>query len=94
MVLLISATPVSETTLTLVMLSPAMPLSTDCRRWSGYRGRVSTMTFFAVEAALVVPEPSVAVAVKPWLPSISAVVTRLQAPFAPATILPSRLAPS
>ena len=33
---------------------------------------VSTMTFVAVEAALVLPEASVAVAVKLWLPSVSA----------------------
>ena len=52
------------------------------------------MTFVAAEAALVLPDASVAVAVKLWLPSVRAVVRRLQLPFASATALPSSIVPS
>ncbi len=54
---------------------------------------VSTVTFSAAEAALVVPE-TVSVAVKAWLPLLKVPVVKLQAPLALAVAVPSSVAPS
>src|SRR6185436_3683803 len=55
---------------------------------------VSMVTLSAVEAALVLPATSVAVALRLWPPLESAAVVKLQAPAPLALTLPSRLAPS
>ena len=47
-----------------------------------------------VEAALVLPATSVAVAVRLWAPLVSAAVVKLQAPLPLAVAVPSRVAPS
>ena len=55
---------------------------------------VSTVTFMTVDAVLVFPDESVAVAVKPWPPSVNVDVPKLQAPLPLATTLPSSVEPS
>ena len=52
------------------------------------------VTLSAVEAALVLPATSVAVAVRLWAPLVSAAVVKLQAPAPLAVALPSSVAPS
>ena len=54
---------------------------------------VSTVTFSADDAALVVPD-TVSVAVKLWLPLLKVPVVKLQAPLASAVAVPSSVAPS
>ena len=92
MVLLISAVPVNEMTLTLVMLSPATPLSTDCKLTVGVTGAtVSTMTFMALDARARIAggigrrRGEIVGAV-----SQRVVVAKLQAPLPLAVTLPSK----
>ena len=68
-VLLASAVPVSVSVLSLVMPSPAVPLSVENAAIAGaLGGAASTVTLKAADAALVLPAASVAVAVRLWLP--------------------------
>ena len=55
---------------------------------------VSMVTLSALEAALVLPATSVAVAVRLWAPLVSAAVVKLQAPAPLAVADPSSVAPS
>ena len=52
------------------------------------------MTFSAVDAALVLPATSVAVAVRLWAPLASAAVVKDQLPLPLAVALPSSVTPS
>ena len=59
----------------MVMPSPAMPLSVEYEAIVGATGAVVSMvTLSAVDAALVLPATSVAVAVRLWAPLASAAV--------------------
>ena len=70
---LASAVPVSVRVLSLVMPSPATPLSVENEAMLGATGAaVSMVTLSAVEAAPVLPAASVAVAVRLWAPLASA----------------------
>jgi hypothetical protein len=71
-VLLASALPLSASVLSLVMPSPAVPVSFEYELMAGAAAVVSTMRLSAAEFALVLPATSVAVALKLWLPSASA----------------------
>ena len=72
---LAAAVPVSVSVLALVMPSPTVPLSFENEAIVGTTGAaVSTVTLSALEAALVLPAASVAVAVRLWAPSVSAAV--------------------
>ena len=63
------------------MPSPAVPLSVENEAMLGATGAlVSMVTLSALEAALVLPATSVAVAVRLWAPLVSAAVVKLQAP--------------
>ena len=67
--------PVSVSVLSLVMWSPTTPVSGENEAIVGATGAtVSTVTESAVEAALVLPATSVAVAVRLWAPLPSAEV--------------------
>ena len=94
-VALASALPVSVRVLSLVMPSPAVPLSVEYEAIAGATGAlVSMVTLSAVDAALVLPATSVAVAVRLWAPLVSAAVVKDQVPLPSAVALPSRVAPS
>ena len=72
---LASAVPVSVSVLSLVMPSPTVPLSVEKEAMVGATGAtVSMVTLSAVEAALVLPAASVAVAVRLWVPLARAAV--------------------
>ena len=72
---LASALPVSVSVLSLVMPSPTIPLSVENEAIAGATGAVVSMvTLSALEAALVLPATSVAVAVRLWAPLVSAAV--------------------
>ena len=74
------AVPVNASVLSLVMRSPATPLSVENELIDGAAGAtVSTVTFMTAEAALVTPE-TVSVAVNLWSPSGKGAVTKFQAP--------------
>ena len=80
--LLAWAVPVKASVLSLVMPSPAAPLSVENEAIAGAAGAaVSTVTLSALDAAPVLPAASVAVAVKLCAPSASAAVVKLQAPL-------------
>ena len=67
----------------MVMPSPATLLSVEYEAIAGVTGAtVSMVTFSAVDAALVLPATSVAVALRLWAPLASAAVVKVQAPAA------------
>src|SRR4029079_14930016 len=87
--------PVSVRVLSLVTPSPTVPLSVEYEPIAGVAGALASMvTLSALEAALVLPATSVAVAVRLWPPLVSAAVVKLQAPAPLAVADPSRVAPS
>ena len=91
---LASAVPVRVGVLSLVMWSPATPLSLEKEAMVGATGAaVSTVTLSVVEAGLVTPD-TVSVAVKLWPPLARVPVVKLQAPLLLAEAVPSRVAPS
>ena len=90
-----AAVPARVMWLALVMPSPAVPLSGENEATVGAPGAtVSTVTFSAAEAALMLPAASIALAVKAWLPSASVAVAKLQAPLPLAVAVPIWVAPS
>ncbi len=90
-----AAVPVKVSVLSLVTPSPTVPLSVEYELIVGALGAtVSTVTARTVEAALMWPRPSFAVAVKLWVASVSAPVVKVQAPLPSATAVPSSVAPS
>src|SRR6266851_659539 len=90
-----SAVPSIFTACTLVLLSPAMPLSVVGSRVRPVGAFGAVVSTVAVTAAVVLllPAVSVALAVKLWLPSVSALVVKLQLPplivAAPRSVAPS-----
>src|SRR4029077_19568855 len=91
---LASAVPVSTSVLSLVMPSPATPLSVVNEVMLGAVGAaVSTVTFMTADAALVTPE-TVSVAFNLWSPSGKGAVTKFHAPLAFAVAVPSSVVPS
>src|SRR5215510_4769625 len=94
-VLLAAAVPVNVNVLSLVMRSPATPLSFENEAIVGTPGAaVSIVTVSAAEAALVLPAASAARAVRLWAASASATVVNDHPPLPLAVAAPKSVAPS
>ena len=91
-----SALPVIVSVLSLVMRSPAVPVSCDTLITVGGSGiTVSMTTLIGCESGEVLPAPSVTVAVNVWPPSASgAEGVIVHEPSALTITVPTRLVPS
>ena len=91
-----AAVPVRFSALSLVMWSPATPLSFENELIVGAAGGcgVAIATAATEDAAPVFPAASVAAAVKLWLPVDRTEVVKLHVPFEPTAAVPILFVPS
>ena len=96
-VLFATAVPLNGSVVSLVMWSPATPLSVENLAIVGAVGAVGadgTVTASAADAKPVLPAASIAFVVKLWPPLARGAVVRLHAPAPLAVAVPTEVAPS